>query len=643
MRKLFGLFLIAAVAVVGVFAAPAEAQSESSGAELVIRSVDASAYPHVEVTFQVHGANPKITDFSVRENGKLVNHKELLPLNETGTRVGTVLVVDVSDSMSKNNAIGRAKDAAKQFIAQRHPTDRIAVVAFGERPRVIQRFTSDGALLEAAVDSLDAIGTATVLSDGIIAAADLFDGQRNMQPNMIVLTDSERDDSEATAERARQAARDINATVFPIGLDNGQFDTSVLERLADETGGRFFSAEDPTALMSMYSRIQDTLQRQYKLAYDSVAEGGRLNVRIIAPGLSAERKVNAGFQSVGQTVEPKGVTAARGVPFLQTGTGKSVAVGLVLLAVALAVYAIGQLVVKDNAALSTFLEPYEEGANLVDEDGREGPVLAETAFLKKAVQLTTSMAERQGILPKLEAALERADLPLRAGEALFFYVCAVGVLGLLSIVLTKSILFGVIGLVLAALLPPAVLGFLESKRRKAFMSQLPDMLQLLAGSLRAGYSLMQGVEAVSQEVTDPMGRELRRVVVEARLGRPLEEALEDCADRMKSPDFSWAVMAVRIQREVGGNLSELLLTVADTMVQRERLRRDVAALTAEGKISAIVLGILPVGIGGAMYMINPGYIEVLFQETIGNLMLGGAILLALGGFFWMKKTIEIEV
>jgi len=112
---------------------------------------------------------------------------------------------------------------------------------------------------------------------------------------------------------------------------------------------------------------------------------------------------------------------------------------------------------------------------------------------------------------------------------------------------------------------------------------------------------------------------------------------------MTSPDFSWAVMAIRIQREVGGNLSELLLTVADTMVQRERLRRDVAALTAEGKISAIVLGILPVGIGGAMYVINPGYINVLFTERLGNFMLGGAVLLASGGFFWMKKTIEIEV
>jgi tight adherence protein B len=154
---------------------------------------------------------------------------------------------------------------------------------------------------------------------------------------------------------------------------------------------------------------------------------------------------------------------------------------------------------------------------------------------------------------------------------------------------------------------------------------------------------MQGVEAVSQEVSEPMGHELRRVVTESRLGRPLEESLQASADRMQSADFQWAVMAIGIQREVGGNLAELLLTVGDTMTQRERLRRDVSALTAEGKISAIVLGLLPVGLGLAMWLMNPDYIAVLFDTTLGNILLGGAILLAGIGFYWMKKVIEIDI
>ena len=175
------------------------------------------------------------------------------------------------------------------------------------------------------------------------------------------------------------------------------------------------------------------------------------------------------------------------------------------------------------------------------------------------------------------------------------------------------------------------------------MGLLPDTLQLLSGTLRAGYSLMQGVEAVSHEVEEPMGFELRRVVTESRLGRPLEEALEGTAERMNSPDFAWAVMAIRIQREVGGNLSELLLTVAETMTARERLRRDVSALTAEGRVSAFVLGILPIGLGIAIYILNPEYIQRLFDTTIGNILLVVAGISMLIGFFWMKKIIDIEI
>lgn len=140
-----------------------------------------------------------------------------------------------------------------------------------------------------------------------------------------------------------------------------------------------------------------------------------------------------------------------------------------------------------------------------------------------------------------------------------------------------------------------------------------------------------------------MGKELRRVITEARLGRDIEDAMESVAERMDSPDFAWAVMAVRIQREVGGNLSELLLTVADTMVHRDRLRRDVAALTAEGKISAIILGLLPIGLGAFMWLSNPTYMAPLSETGLGQGLLGAAVVSAGIGFIWMKKTISIEI
>jgi tight adherence protein B len=234
-------------------------------------------------------------------------------------------------------------------------------------------------------------------------------------------------------------------------------------------------------------------------------------------------------------------------------------------------------------------------------------------------------------------------MPLRAAEALTVYVGIVIGAGALGFLYKQSVLYGLIFAVLGALIPPAVVNMKAKRRRKKFMNQLPDTLQLLAGTLKAGYSFMQGIEAVSHEVEDPMGAEFRRVVTEAQLGRPVEESLEQSAARMESPDFEWAVMAVRIQREVGGNLSELLMTVAETMTARQRLRGEVQALTAEGRVSAMVLGGLPIGLGFMLWTINPGYMNTLFEESIGRIMLVGSSLLAGAGFLWMKKIIDIKI
>ncbi len=239
--------------------------------------------------------------------------------------------------------------------------------------------------------------------------------------------------------------------------------------------------------------------------------------------------------------------------------------------------------------------------------------------------------------------LERANLPLRAPEAMFFTVVAAAIVVVLAFLLTGNLIATLVVGAIAVMLPGGALNFRIRSRQKVFLRQLPDMLTLLAGTLRAGYSIGQGFESVSGEVADPMGRELRRVVSETRLGRSLEESLEAVAERMDSEDFGWAVMAIRIQREVGGNLAELLLTVADTMTQRERLRREVSTLTAEGRISAIIIGGLPPGLAVVMWVMNPDYISVLFSPGLGYVLIGVALVSMAIGFAWMKKTITIEV
>ena len=156
-------------------------------------------------------------------------------------------------------------------------------------------------------------------------------------------------------------------------------------------------------------------------------------------------------------------------------------------------------------------------------------------MLARAVELTGQFAENRGYLARIERALERADVPLRAAEALFFYVALSVVVTALVLVVSQNLIITLLVMIGFIILPPTILNRKARKRQAAFLGQLPDTLQLLSGSLRAGYSLMQGVEAVSQEVEDPMGRELRRVMVEARLGRPLEVALDDAATAHGQP------------------------------------------------------------------------------------------------------------
>jgi tight adherence protein B len=326
---------------------------------------------------------------------------------------------------------------------------------------------------------------------------------------------------------------------------------------------------------------------------------------------------------------------------LSTDTTRWMILGVAFVAATLLAYAVIRLVAREDPVLDSALRLYDD-EHQRGTHATADTTVAETRIVRHAVGAVERLAERRGLLTHVEGLLVRADLPFRPGEALFFSLAAVVLLGTLAIMLVPSPLGFVLAAV-AAMLPVVVLNTMAKLRRRKFERQLSGTLQLLAGSLRAGYSLMQGVEAVSHEVEDPMGRELRRITVESRLGRPLEEAMDDAAERLGSSDFSWVVMAIRIQREVGGNLSELLQTVAGTMIERKRLKREVDALTAEGKISAIILGLLPVGLGASLYVLNRPYISLLFTEFVGQIMLVGSTLLALAGFAWMKKIMKIGI
>ena len=192
-------------------------------------------------------------------------------------------------------------------------------------------------------------------------------------------------------------------------------------------------------------------------------------------------------------------------------------------------------------------------------------------------------------------------------------------------------------------IPFFILEFRRSRRRDAFLRSLPDNLQLMAGSLRAGYGVLQAIDTVAHEAGPPTAEEFQRVLTEARLGMPVEEALEAMAERIDNADFRWVVLAINIQREVGGNLAEVLTTVGETMRARNRLKGEIRALTAEGRISAIVLASLPFAMALFLWTTNPGYLTPLIEETFGLIAIGVGVLLMAAGAFWLKKIVDIEI
>jgi tight adherence protein B len=320
---------------------------------------------------------------------------------------------------------------------------------------------------------------------------------------------------------------------------------------------------------------------------------------------------------------------------------------LVLPAAALLAWGLISVVLRERQRhLHEALAPYtvrtggEAGATVATKAGKSEFV--ETPFMQRAVAAVAELASKRGVLQFLKRLLDQADLPVRPAEALFVYLMGAVVGGALGLLLGNAMV-GLIVLAVIAIAPWAILMQIAKRRTTAFTDQLPDMLQLLGTTLRSGFSILQGLTTVSQQLSDPIGKEMRHVVAEARLGRPLVDALNEVAQKVRSPDFEWVVSAIGIQREVGGNLAELLDIVADTMMARARIRRDAHTLTAEGRIGAWVISVLPIVIGVFVYSVNPSYIRPLFHQAFGEILFYGSIVLAAIGIFWVSKIVDIEV
>ncbi len=559
-----------------------------------------------------------------------------------------ILAIDVSDSM-KGAKFDAAKVAADTFLDNVPAGVDVGVVTFASAVDLAQEPTQDLDAVRAVIEGLS-LTRNTSLYDGLIEAvkASGTEGARSV----LLLSDG-RDTTNTKIEAATKAVKKSDVKVDVVALGQSEADKTLLKPLSDAGGGQVLSADDPAALSALFASEAETLAQQVLVTAEPTEEMiGKEGTMAVTLQVDNTPVTAEAFASIPADTEPTGggeVAAQAAVP---VKPGLEIPVGLMYggigataVAVMLIIFlAVGGAGNRRQDAIDRNIEAYtRKGAKRIAEANREGQ--GSQSVTQQAVAVAESVLEGQkGLESALGDRLEAAGLALKPAEWLLIHLgLAVG-LGIVGLLLGGgSALFMLIGLVVGLFGAWLYLILKQRRRLSAFNNQLADTLQLMAGSLSAGLSLAQSVDTVVREGTDPMAAEFKRALVETRLGVDIEAALMGIADRMKSVDFEWVVMAIRIQREVGGNLSELLNKVADTIREREYLERQVKTLSAEGRLSVWILGGLPPGFMSYLLLVNPSYISPMFHNPIGVALLILMGVLLTGGIFWMKKVTKVEV
>lgn len=250
---------------------------------------------------------------------------------------------------------------------------------------------------------------------------------------------------------------------------------------------------------------------------------------------------------------------------------------------------------------------------------------------------------RKGYMDNKKKSLNQAYIYMRVEEFIGISLIS-GFLGFIFIYLiTKLWPLGLFGIIIGFKIPDIFVNITKNNRIKQLSSQLPETLSILSNGLRAGFSFTQAMTVAANELDSPIKDEFSRIVRDNSIGKTLDEALMDFSERTDDEDIDMLITALIIQRKVGGNLAEILDTIGDTIRDRMRIRGEVKTLTAQGRMSAIIISLLPFGVALFIFIMNPDYIMELFKSTIGIIMVGAALVMQLVGMYIIMKMSNIEI
>lgn len=545
---------------------------------------------------------------------------------DTSTVQSLMLVIDASGSMAGDRQRATNK-AVSQFLTDAPVGARIGVVAFSKSARLLTAPTTDHDAVGQLVRQLKPSGD-TALYDGVSLAIRALGEAKPC--TLLVLTDGEDTASRRSIAEVQQALANSSCTASFVGLRTNKVAFSSLQQLAAAGRGRAFTAVDAEGIASVFVQSFTTANASIAMFADFPADFADRNHAI-----SIDLAINDSH--IGLT--------AKAAPVGEAPTSILVSTTLLTLAGVLfvAVFLLIMLLTEgsDRARrrrIETLITAY--ALHRVD----SGAPPHEDTVVETLEDLVRPLLAKTKRAPALATQIDGAGLDLtaelwtliRIGLALLFAL-------LTGVISGSSVTALAVGAPLGFMAPQAWLKRRRRKRSKNFEAGLPDALMLMASSLRSGFSLDQAIVAASDQAESEVSDELRRAVQEIRIGSPLEAALDRISERMDSADFRWVVTALRIQRKSGGNLAELLITVSHTVRQRAQMGREVAALTAEGRLSAYVLIGLPLVLFAFLMLTQPTYLAPLWQTPTGLMVVAVGVVMLLVGWLLMKRLVQVDV
>jgi len=643
---------VALWAVVVVGAAPAaiaqsplEEIAEPTGPPIRVTQVETegdTVILEVEVPPNIAGSKLDTSAVSVVIDGEYRYSEVVRP---PAADLAVMLAIDISGS-TEGEPLSAAKVAANAFLDSLPEGSLVGLISFGPEAEVLSEPVAEYDAVREAIDSLRSNG-ATTLFDAVALSAETLSQSPATRRVVVVFSDGADTESSVTLQTARSLAAASDIRVDVVSLQTPNTDGAALAAIAGGDGS-VIAVDDPDTLTEVFADLGEGLGNQFIV---TIPNASSTDITIVVRGDDGVARGQF-IIDVG-SAEPSATPTDNELPTNRT----VVTTPIEIVASPPVVSAPSELMFGERTftygvagvlggllfAGIVMSWPTAEAAR--KKPKAQKPQLQKKRSARDAAQRLTALADaglaRRDRRSKTAKMLEQAGSALRPGEFVIIVV-AVTLAALTVGAITMGFTMGLMIAVAAVVGSRLWLVRRISQVRAAFADQLGTTLQLLASNLRVGHGLLQGVDALARESEQPTAQEFQRVVGEVRLGRDVGEALGAMAERLGNEDFRWVVQAIEIHREVGGDLGEVLDNVGSTIRDRTRLKGQIHALSADGRISAGVMMALPFCVAGLMLATTPDYLDELTGRTGGQILLGfGAVLMIAGGA-WLKSIIKLQ-